>query len=227
MWPAMRSIGCAAACKLIFFVLYSTAITAGIVEGYAWVSEASGIGDTYLRSLAFTFGMFLTLTAIPIAMKWLVIGRWTEERIPVWSLGYFRFWLVRRMIQVEPDDHVHRYAALQRVPPPAGGEDRHGTSSSSPASFPPARICCPSATGRSSERTAIWSDTGRAPGSSRPERSRSAGTPSSERRRFSTSEPASATALNWVTHRRSTRGRPFPPASGITAHPRGRRPTTT
>ena len=88
--------------QTIFFVLYSTAITAGIVEGYAWISEASAIGDTYLRSLAFSSALFLTLTALPIAMKWLVIGRWTEERIPVWSLRYFRFWLVRRMIQANP-----------------------------------------------------------------------------------------------------------------------------
>ena len=35
-------------------------------------------------------------------MKWLVVGRWREERIPIWSLGYFRFWLVKRMTQANP-----------------------------------------------------------------------------------------------------------------------------
>ena len=88
--------------QLIFFFVYSTAMTAGLVQGYAWVSEAHEIGDAYLRSLAFASAMFLTLTALPIAVKWLVIGRWREERIPIWSLGYFRFWLVKRMIQTNP-----------------------------------------------------------------------------------------------------------------------------
>ena len=88
--------------QLIFYIVYSTAITGGLVDGYAWVSEANGIGDTYLRALAFTGGMFLMLAVLPIALKWLLIGRWQEERIPVWSLGYFRFWLIKRMTQANP-----------------------------------------------------------------------------------------------------------------------------
>ena len=35
-------------------------------------------------------------------MKWLLIGKWKEEVIPIWSLRYFRFWLVKTLIQTAP-----------------------------------------------------------------------------------------------------------------------------
>ncbi len=45
---------------------------------------------------------FVALNAIPIAAKWLLIGRWKEEVIPIWSLRYFRFWLVKDLIRSAP-----------------------------------------------------------------------------------------------------------------------------
>ncbi len=39
---------------------------------------------------------------LPIAGKWLLVGRWRERDIPVWSLDYFRFWLVKTMIRGNP-----------------------------------------------------------------------------------------------------------------------------
>jgi non-ribosomal peptide synthetase-like protein len=88
--------------QLIFYFVYSTALTAGLVQGYVWISEAHSVADTYLRSAAFGSGMFLAMAALPIAVKWLVVGRSREESIPIWSSGYFRFWLIRRMIQANP-----------------------------------------------------------------------------------------------------------------------------
>jgi hypothetical protein len=85
--------------QLSFYVLYSTALTLALVQGYTWVSETHTIGDAYLRSLAFALAMLLTLTALPIAMKWLLIGRWEEESIPIWSVGYFRFWLAGQSLE--------------------------------------------------------------------------------------------------------------------------------
>ena len=42
------------------------------------------------------------LTALPIAAKWLLIGRWKQEAIPIWSLRYFRFWVVKTLVQSAP-----------------------------------------------------------------------------------------------------------------------------
>ena len=39
---------------------------------------------------------------LPIAVKWLLIGRWKPRSIRAWSLGYFRFWLVKTAIVANP-----------------------------------------------------------------------------------------------------------------------------
>ena len=43
-----------------------------------------------------------SFTVIPIAAKWLLIGRWKAETIPIWSLRYFRFWVVKTLIRSAP-----------------------------------------------------------------------------------------------------------------------------
>ena len=58
--------------------------------------------DLYLRGIVAAAATFAFLTALPIAAKWLLIGRWKEERIPIWSLRYFRFWAVKTLIRSTP-----------------------------------------------------------------------------------------------------------------------------
>ena len=69
--------------------------------------------ELYLRIVAFAAGSFVALTALPIAAKWLLIGRWKEEAIPIWSLRYFRFWVVKTLVQQRPDGAVRRHPDLQ------------------------------------------------------------------------------------------------------------------
>ena len=88
--------------QLTFLTLYSTAIFVGIANGYNWVSQTSDATSIYLRSVIFGGGAFLILAAIPIGLKWLLIGKWREDRIPIWSLQYVRFWIVKQLIQANP-----------------------------------------------------------------------------------------------------------------------------
>jgi len=68
-----------------------------------WVyAGGAGLGELYLRALAVTAAGFVVLTAAPILLKWLLIGRWKEETFPIWSLRYFRFWLVKTLVQNNP-----------------------------------------------------------------------------------------------------------------------------
>jgi non-ribosomal peptide synthetase-like protein len=55
-----------------------------------------------VRVVAVGAGLFALFTAIPIAAKWLLIGRFKKEVIPVWSMRYFRFWLVKTLIHGAP-----------------------------------------------------------------------------------------------------------------------------
>jgi non-ribosomal peptide synthetase-like protein len=72
---------------------------AGIEWSYAAMPD---LGTTYLRVVAFSLGVAVALTALPIAAKWLLIGKFKPEVIPVWSLRYFRFWVVKTLIRSAP-----------------------------------------------------------------------------------------------------------------------------
>jgi non-ribosomal peptide synthetase-like protein len=73
------------------------------VTGYYWVQEAHADTLAFLaRSTAMTAGMLLALTMIPIAAKWLLIGKWRAESFPIWSFRYFRFWMVKTLVRSSP-----------------------------------------------------------------------------------------------------------------------------
>ena len=74
-----------------------------LVTGLEWTYGAiDNTVEAYLRAVAFGIAAFAALSVIPIALKWLLIGKWKEEVIPIWSLRYFRFWLVKTLIQTAP-----------------------------------------------------------------------------------------------------------------------------
>ncbi len=74
-----------------------------LVTGIRWTYAAMpNTNAVYLRVLVYAVGVSVLLTAIPIAAKWLVIGTWKQEVIPVWSLRYFRFWAIRSLIGSAP-----------------------------------------------------------------------------------------------------------------------------
>ena len=53
-------------------------------------------------AVAFAVGSFVVLTAIPVVAKWALIGTWKAEAIPIWSLRYFRFWVVKTLVRSAP-----------------------------------------------------------------------------------------------------------------------------
>ena len=58
--------------------------------------------DIYLRMTAVGAAVFTASLVFPVAAKWLLVGKWTEQEIPVWSLRYYRFWLVKTIVQTSP-----------------------------------------------------------------------------------------------------------------------------
>ena len=58
--------------------------------------------DDYLRSVSVGAAIFVVLCTLPILVKWVLIGRWTHQEIPIWSLAYVRFWLVKTMVAANP-----------------------------------------------------------------------------------------------------------------------------
>ncbi|TMJ01455.1 MAG: amino acid adenylation domain-containing protein [Alphaproteobacteria bacterium] len=70
--------------------------------GYDWTIAASGALELYARAVLFAAGSFVALTGISVVAKWLLIGRFKTGSIPIWSLAYFRFWVVKTMMRTSP-----------------------------------------------------------------------------------------------------------------------------
>src|SRR5205823_2606567 len=76
------------------------------IEGYRWMVEGSRGVESYLRLVLLSGVAFLVVCAVPIAAKWLIIGRWKPQRIRIWSLAYVRFWIVKTLIRSNPGAHL-------------------------------------------------------------------------------------------------------------------------
>ncbi len=89
------------ALQLLFFLLYAYLAALVAAVGFDWISEASGIA-IYPRVVAFSAAVFVAVSAVPILAKWILIGRWKAEQIPIWSLRYVRFWIVKTLVRSNP-----------------------------------------------------------------------------------------------------------------------------
>ncbi|WP_405960045.1 phosphopantetheine-binding protein [Streptomyces sp. NBC_00024] len=90
------------ALQLLLFAGYGLLATSGYVLGYEWVADASGLVEIYLRSAVFGLLAFLALCTLPVAAKWLLVGRWTPVEFPVWGPAYLRFWIVKALLHTSP-----------------------------------------------------------------------------------------------------------------------------
>src|SRR5260370_33012352 len=90
------------ALQALFFFAYSYVAVLAIVAGYEWVSAGSGASTICLRLILASSTAFLAVCAVPIAAKWVLVGRWKPQQIRLWSLAYVRFWLVKTLIWSSP-----------------------------------------------------------------------------------------------------------------------------
>src|SRR5688500_4543831 len=94
------------ALQALFYLGYSYLTVFAVVEGYQWlVAEAAGV-EKVLRLVLFGSAVFLMVCSIPIATKWLLIGRWKPQQIRLWSLEYLRFWIVKALIRSNPAPYL-------------------------------------------------------------------------------------------------------------------------
>ncbi|WP_433505495.1 Pls/PosA family non-ribosomal peptide synthetase [Pseudonocardia halophobica] len=88
--------------QLLSFLLYVTGLGYVLDRAYVWILTSVGPLEIYVRSVLAGGALFLVMCLVPVVAKWLFIGRWKEREIPVWSLRYFRFWLVRILTRANP-----------------------------------------------------------------------------------------------------------------------------
>ena len=88
--------------QALFYLGYAYLAALIMLQGYRWVSASTGLLDGYLRSATFGGAVFLGMCILPILAKWVLIGRWKPRQIRIWSLAYFRFWIVKTLVQANP-----------------------------------------------------------------------------------------------------------------------------
>lgn len=96
-----RYVLCGAA-QLLVFAAYCLLTGLCTVEGYRWINAGSGAVDVYLRSVVFGGAVFVGMCVLPVAAKWVLVGRWQRADFPVWGLAYLRFWTVRALLNANP-----------------------------------------------------------------------------------------------------------------------------
>jgi non-ribosomal peptide synthetase-like protein len=97
----LRYLLCGAA-QLLSVGTYLYLLTLAFTPGFDWIAAAQNLPATYLRSLVVGVGFFAVLCLAPIALKWLLVGRWKTTEIPLWGPRYLRFWFVRTLIRSNP-----------------------------------------------------------------------------------------------------------------------------
>ncbi len=89
-----------------FYLGFSYLGVLAAIAGYQlFVGAAIGV-ERVVRLLLFGALAFLVVCAIPIAAKWLLIGRWKPRQIRLWSLDYVRFWIVKTLIRSNPAPYL-------------------------------------------------------------------------------------------------------------------------
>ncbi|MFG2945856.1 Pls/PosA family non-ribosomal peptide synthetase [Streptomyces adustus] len=90
------------ALQLLVFVGYCLVTGLVTARGYSWVSDADSVAAVYVRSAVFGGAVFAGVCTVPVVAKWVLVGRWKETEFPVWSLAYFRFWVVKSLLHANP-----------------------------------------------------------------------------------------------------------------------------
>ncbi|AWW41361.1 Pls/PosA family non-ribosomal peptide synthetase [Streptomyces cadmiisoli] len=88
--------------QALCYLGYASLVAVITTRGYEWIAGGKSVLASYARSVVFGAVLLVVLCALPIVMKWLLIGRWKPQRIRIWSLPYVRFWLVRTLVRSSP-----------------------------------------------------------------------------------------------------------------------------
>ena len=90
------------AAQLACVLAYSYIAALILTWGFQAVTAATGVVEGYLAALLIGVVGFVTLSVVPIAAKWALIGRWQPGSIRVWSPAYLRFWVVKTLVRSSP-----------------------------------------------------------------------------------------------------------------------------
>ncbi|MEO6903481.1 MAG: Pls/PosA family non-ribosomal peptide synthetase [Bacteroidia bacterium] len=86
------------------FFLFILVSATGLLSPFVIERMYPNISPFFLITLSSIF-VLITIPAsiiVSILMKWLLIGKFRAGRYPLWGFYYFRFWLVKRFVDITP-----------------------------------------------------------------------------------------------------------------------------
>ena len=69
---------------------------------FGWMVVAPDEVHLYVRAVAVGAFGFAVLSLLPIALKWLLVGRWQRREFPIWGVAYLRLWIVKTLVRSNP-----------------------------------------------------------------------------------------------------------------------------
>ena len=90
------------ALQIGFSAAYLLFMLSMLEAGFQWATASDRTVELHVRSVVIGAGLFVALTAVPVAAKRLLIGRFKAQSIPIWSFAYFRFWVVKTLMRTSP-----------------------------------------------------------------------------------------------------------------------------
>lgn len=93
--------GSAAAQAAISFLMLLLG-SAVLIESLRFQFAATSLADAYGRALLVGTLVFAGTALLPIAAKWLLIGRFKPTTFEVWGWRYLRFWFVKSLMTANP-----------------------------------------------------------------------------------------------------------------------------
>lgn len=100
--PGRARYALCGALQLLTFCCLIGLLAFALDAGSAWMAAGRGAGDVAERVIVFGAALQAGLAVLPVAAKWLLIGRWKPRRITIWSLAYVRFWIVKSLLVASP-----------------------------------------------------------------------------------------------------------------------------
>ncbi|QXV57113.1 Pls/PosA family non-ribosomal peptide synthetase [Amycolatopsis sp. TNS106] len=88
--------------QLLAFLAYAAGSGWLLDTGFRWIDAATGFAESYARAAGLGFVVFVVLSVVPVLAKWMLVGRWKPGEIPLWSVGYLRFWTVKALVRFSP-----------------------------------------------------------------------------------------------------------------------------
>lgn len=100
--PSAYSYYLCGAFQLGFYAAFGWLGLEVIVRAFDFMLASNSLGNMYVRAVALNAMLFFGYSALPLIAKWVFIGKWKADRFPIWGMKYYRFWVVKTLMQVNP-----------------------------------------------------------------------------------------------------------------------------